>query len=204
MGTVGRHVGRPRDRPFSRWSYSWRSATSGSTRVARRAGRAQAATAIDPTSRTANAKARRIDGLDSEEQRPHCTGQPQSASKTEGGANRNRPHALADHQTDHLARLRPKCQPDTELARSLGDEVGEHAVNAERREQKGDACEGREHGRLEAVVGQRLTHDLPERRDLRQREIPIDGLNLLARRRNGGLRPERCADHEGERILHLL
>jgi hypothetical protein len=99
---------------------------------------------------------------------------------------------------------RAERQPHTHLLRALGHGVGEHAVDADEREQRRHRRRRPQHHSMKAATGQRVAHQLLERSDRVQAGGAVGGRNRRANARHqcpGITRGPRREGHEAERDL---
>ena len=154
-------------------AYSYRNAVTGLSRVACRAGIKQAVTPT-ATSRIV------IDTSVIGSVGPVCTSKLRRSLPTpKAPANpivrpiRELYHAPPEDQVPHLMRLGAERHADADLLRALRDGVGGHRIEADRRQDDGDAGKHREHRAEHADVPTLLREVLIHRPDVRQRHVGI-------------------------------
>src|SRR5262249_56010087 len=75
--------------------------------------------------------------------------------------------------------LRAERDTDTDFARPLRDGISHHAVEAERGEQNGDGRKSGKQHRVKAARRDRIVEERFERRDVAQRLVLVDLLDLV-------------------------
>jgi hypothetical protein len=131
--------------------YSARSTTTGSTRVARRAGSQLASTA---TAASSSGMARNASGI----VHAHAVQHPRQRTRhararapRRAPPGRREPRALPHDHAQHVAATGAERHADADLAGALRDGVRHHAVHADGREQHGDRGERAEHAAVQPV-----------------------------------------------------
>ena len=122
--------------------YSSFNTTSGSTVAARRAGTSDATTALPPSSTTIVAEHDRVVRRHLVEQRRQ---QPRGEQRSGESRRPSRRRSASSERptTSRITCAAPRAErhPDADLARPLRDDVADHAVDADRREQQRDGGE---------------------------------------------------------------
>ena len=118
---------------------SARSASLGSTRDARIAGIQLADDGDDEQRDDHTGRAPTDPSASPEEQWRDPSSRANRSERADDNARENNLQTFAHDQLDDVARLRAECDADAHLVRSLRDVVGDHAVEANRRERRARA-----------------------------------------------------------------
>ena len=96
-------------------TYRTRSATLGSTLIARRAGMRQAITAVTARITLTAANVRRIDRVDPEQQALDVARRRERGDQPDRGADRHQPEAFSENQAEDRRRRGAEREPDADL-----------------------------------------------------------------------------------------
>ena len=160
--------------------YSYLSASIGSTREARWAGMKPAPSATSAQHHDRGGQHQRIVSLHLIEDGLRRPSGPDGAHQPDGAADQRHHADLAEHHRPHAVRRGAKGHPQPDLAGALGDRIGEHAVEPDRREQRRQHREaGRhraDHPIEEDVVADLLLHGA----EVLDRQVRIDARHQRA------------------------
>jgi hypothetical protein len=106
--------------------------------------------------------------------------------------------ALPQHEPQHVARVRAKCETDTDLLGALRDGVCEDAVDANRGQHRRDATEDAEQDGVEPRTGDRGREDVAHRCHALDRRCAVDLRGDAAEIGSADLRPSRGTNGEGD------
>ena len=177
-------------------AYSYRNALTGSRRVARRAGRKQAASETNASS-AAMTRASCCRGCRSG---PACSaaGAPTPIAPPMPMARPMASCTSAPRRTSHqtCGALGAERHPHADLLRPLRDRVRRDRVEADRRQRERDQREHAEHRAEHLELPSSLRERRVERHDAEERQIGIDGAHFLAHRRRQRRRIAGCAQHQ--------
>ena len=179
----GLYVGRGGSLAGARQAHSRRNATIGSTFVARRAGTYDANVATRPKSSDTATNVLGSSGV-MPKSMPWRYREPAAAPTSPSAtpvAVSNQP--LPEDERQHLRALRAERHADADLLRALHHGVGEHAVDADRRQQTGDAGEHAEHHRVEAFARDGAGLETIHGKDRVDADVGIDRVSRSRARR---------------------
>ena len=99
---------------------------------------------------------------------------PPSPAQADGGAKHGEAQSLAQNQPEDVAPLGAERHANADLIRPLGDKAGDHAVEANGREQQAEEREAGKQPTGQRVGGRVLFDDLQRRADAAHRYFGID------------------------------
>ena len=103
------------------------------------------------------------------------------------------------NQLPHLLRLRAERHAHADFLRPLRDGIGGHGIQADRRQDDGDAGKDREHRAEHTHIPALLREVLIHRADVGQRHVGIEREDLLAKLRRERARIGTAAHEDGPR-----
>ena len=180
-------------------AHSLRNAISGSTFEARRAGMTLAMTATTTSSAALSREGHRVARRDFVQERADERGEGRGAGEPDGETGDGQQQALRDDLPDDVVAAGAEGDAHADLARALGDDVGQHAVDPHGREQQRQTGERGDQHRAQARLLGRLCDERPQRLHAVHRNRRIDRGNTAADRRHHRVRIGRRADQQRHR-----
>ena len=152
-----------RNRPYpgrNRAGYSERSAETGSTRVARRAGIQHAASPAEEQQRGDAGEGAGVETADLEQQAREVARREKRPGQAEQEPGADQREPLREHHAQDVGRRGAEREADADLARPAAHAVGDHSVDSEHREQQGRRAEEPQQRRAEARLRDRVVDEL--------------------------------------------